>query len=121
MQFQNRGGKNSKDDKQQQQQKHSAVESDTKSESGSEIDENASSASTASNENAPKIHVEFTEAEIIAPESNTVFKVSSIFTLGRQVALKKKRVRISFDNIFVQISLSQKTAPIVKWKTTTHT
>lgn len=71
---QNRGGKNAQEAK-QQQQKHSAVESETKSDSGSENEENASSASTASNENAPKIHVEFTEAEIIAPETNVVYKV----------------------------------------------
>lgn len=50
-------------------QQPSAVESDGKSDSGSEIDSNALPSDG-------KAHVEFTEEEIIAPETNTVqFKV----------------------------------------------
>lgn len=50
---------------------HSAVESDAKSNSG-EDDEYASS----SNEQNAKVHVEFTEADFIGPDSNKVeFKV----------------------------------------------
>lgn len=50
----------------------SAVESDGKSDSGSEYDATGSNASEQQ-----KFHVEFTEEEIIAPDTNTVqFKVS---------------------------------------------
>lgn len=51
-------------------QQHSAVESDGKSDSGSENDSNTPHLSDGKN------HVEFTEEEIIGPETNTVqFKV----------------------------------------------
>lgn len=67
----------SQNKKEQQKQKSvqqpSAVESDGKSDSGSENDSNASPTA-----NDGKVHVEFTEEEIIAPETNTVqYKVIS--------------------------------------------
>lgn len=72
--FQNRDRKDGKEAKQQKAQQQSAVESDGKSDSSSEIDLNASPAS-----NDGKAHVEFVEEEIIAPETNTVqFKVISV-------------------------------------------
>lgn len=78
MEIQNRN-KNSQDAKQQKQLvQQSIAESDDKSDSGSDNDGNMSSTSTASNELQAKAHVEFTEAEIIAPETNTVFKVNQL-------------------------------------------
>lgn len=72
----------SQNKKEQQKQKSvqqpSAVESDGKSDSGSENDSNASPAA-----NDGKAHVEFTEEEIIAPETNTVqYKVITISNLS---------------------------------------
>lgn len=68
--LQNRDRKDAKQAKAAAQQP-SAVESDGKSDSGSEIDANS-----AANVTDGKFHVEFTEEEIIAPETNTVqFKV----------------------------------------------
>ncbi|XP_031636294.1 putative leucine-rich repeat-containing protein DDB_G0290503 isoform X2 [Contarinia nasturtii] len=62
-------GKKNRDRKDAKQQKapqqHPAVESDGKSDSGSENDSNATP-------HDGKAHVEFTEEEIIAPETNTV-------------------------------------------------
>lgn len=91
--------------KQQQEQKPSAVESESKSDSSSENEENASSAS----EDVPKIHVEFTEAEIIAPETNTVYKVRyatfNIFTAIKLLPNKK-------------IYPSRYSASIVEWQAT---
>lgn len=54
-------------------QQASTAESDQKTDSGSDNEtDNNNSVS-----DSPKLHVEFTEAEIIAPETNTVaFKVS---------------------------------------------
>lgn len=69
-QFQNRDRKDAKESKQAKVQQQSTVESDGKSDSGSEID-------ATSPPNDGKNHVEFTEEEIIAPETNTVqFKVN---------------------------------------------
>lgn len=68
--MQNRDRKEAKQSKAAVQQP-SAVESDGKSDSGSEIDANS-----GANVSDGKVHVEFTEEEIIAPETNTVqFKV----------------------------------------------
>lgn len=72
----------SQNKKEQQKQKSvqqpSAVESDGKTDSGSENDSNASPAA-----NDGKNHVEFTEEEIIAPETNTVqYKVITISSLS---------------------------------------
>lgn len=68
--MQNRDRKDTKQSKAAAQQPL-AVESDGKSDSGSEIDANA-----ATNVTDGKIHVEFTEEEFIAPETNTIqFKV----------------------------------------------
>lgn len=65
--IQNRDRKDAKQSKAAAIQQPSAVESDGKSDSGSEIDSNVTDG---------KAHVEFTEEEIIAPETNTVqFKV----------------------------------------------
>lgn len=75
--FQNqKGNKNSQDNKAAKATPQpSAVESEGKSDSGSEYDANGSNASPASNDQH-KVHVEFTEEEIISPDSNTVqFKV----------------------------------------------
>lgn len=58
----------------QQKVIHSSVESDTKSDSG---DEDGTISNASSNEQNPKIHVEFTEADYIDPGTNTIeFKVS---------------------------------------------
>lgn len=69
----NRERKDGKETKQQKVQQHSTVESDGKSDSGSEIDAN-----TASNDG--KAHVEFIEEEIITSDNSTVpFKVHNSF------------------------------------------
>lgn len=55
-----------------------AVESDQKSDSGSDND-----ADNNNGADSPKLHVEFSEAEIIAPETNTVtFKVRTMHPLS---------------------------------------
>lgn len=75
--MQNRDRKDTKQSKAAAQQP-SAVESDGKSDSGSEID--------ATNVSDGKVHVEFTEEEIIAPETNTVqFKVCWAFLFWMKV------------------------------------
>lgn len=62
--------------KKQQKVTHSAVESDAKSDSG---DEDGTTSNASSNEQNAKVHVEFTEADYIAPGTNTIeFKVSSL-------------------------------------------
>lgn len=68
MEFQNRPDKH---EPKHSKVVHSAVESDTKSDSGDD-DGNASNASSTD----AKMHVEFTEADFIAPDTNTIqFKV----------------------------------------------
>lgn len=102
--FQNRDRANAKNP--QQKQQHSGVESEAKSASGSEDDENVSSVSTASNENQSKTHVEFTEAEIIAPETNTVFKVLHAIQLNRLRVVKFNEIIYFLFTFYFQHKLS---------------
>lgn len=93
--LQNRDRKDAKQSKAAAQQP-SAVESDGKSDSGSEIDANVTDG---------KAHVEFTEEEFIAPETNTIqFKVCKT---NRKLSKLKKIVRflLNFFKIFLTASI----------------